>query len=284
MSVIYFNETTHPGFMLDSPHPFEYPRFDDKKDVIPTMRHFLAYVGASVESHPKILECKTADDLRAFPFEEDLCTLLNHLKIGLRRQFSQHDDLYEQLMATGEAKLVYHSTKDMLMGQTKKGARGANFLGSTLSKLREEFRAYEERRAIDPNHDMILQIVAGTLAGHRPLMYMPCHPTVIRSVFVAEKFPENIAETISGAFLETCEPLLEQHAVVYNKKKGVIIILCFSPLDSVERRAKYIRSAMDYKRSTFSSLKIEDKVKLTEPERNIAEKLKPGIDPVVIDC
>lgn len=57
----------------------------------------------------------------------------------LRAKFSQHPDLLQELLDTGDAALVEESTMDAFWGIGKKGT-GKNMLGQLLMGLRSEFR------------------------------------------------------------------------------------------------------------------------------------------------
>lgn len=59
---------------------------------------------------------------------------------ALRAKFSQHADLRELLLATGDAKLVEHTGNDAYWGDGGDGS-GKNRLGQLLMQLREELRA-----------------------------------------------------------------------------------------------------------------------------------------------
>jgi len=59
---------------------------------------------------------------------------------ALRAKFSQHADLRELLLATGDAKLVEHTGNHAYWGDGGDGS-GKNRLGQLLMQLREELRA-----------------------------------------------------------------------------------------------------------------------------------------------
>ena len=55
-------------------------------------------------------------------------------------KFSQHADLRETLLGTGEAKLVEHTENDAYWGDGGDGT-GRNMLGRTLMRVRDELRS-----------------------------------------------------------------------------------------------------------------------------------------------
>jgi len=58
---------------------------------------------------------------------------------ALHAKFTQHDELRDILLATGEAKLVEHTPRDSYWGDGGDGS-GKNMLGQLLMKLRDELR------------------------------------------------------------------------------------------------------------------------------------------------
>jgi ribA/ribD-fused uncharacterized protein len=54
-------------------------------------------------------------------------------------KFTQHDDLREILLGTGDAKFVEHAEKDRYWGDGGDGS-GQNRLGQILMRVREELR------------------------------------------------------------------------------------------------------------------------------------------------
>ena len=55
-------------------------------------------------------------------------------------KFTQHDDLREILLSTGDAEIVEHTTNDRYWGDGGDG-RGQNRLGKILMRVREELRS-----------------------------------------------------------------------------------------------------------------------------------------------
>jgi hypothetical protein len=59
------------------------------------------------------------------------------MRIALRAKFTQHAELRDQLLATGSAMIVEHTSNDAYWGDGGDG-RGRNMLGHLLMQLREE--------------------------------------------------------------------------------------------------------------------------------------------------
>ncbi len=66
----------------------------------------------------------------------------NVMRDAVMAKFTQHDDLREMLLATGEAKLVEHTTNDDYWGDGGDGS-GKNMLGRILMEVREKLRKEE---------------------------------------------------------------------------------------------------------------------------------------------
>jgi ribA/ribD-fused uncharacterized protein len=62
---------------------------------------------------------------------------------AVRAKFTQHDDLKEILLGTGDAKLVEHTEWDSYWGDGGDGS-GKNRLGHILMQVREELRRQGE--------------------------------------------------------------------------------------------------------------------------------------------
>lgn len=63
----------------------------------------------------------------------------NIMREAVRAKFTQHDDLREILLGTGEAKLVEHTANDSYWADGGDGS-GRNKLGIILMEVREELR------------------------------------------------------------------------------------------------------------------------------------------------
>jgi ribA/ribD-fused uncharacterized protein len=59
------------------------------------------------------------------------------MREALRAKFTQHDDLREQLLSTGDAEIVEHTENDEFWGDGGDGS-GTNMLGRLLMELRDE--------------------------------------------------------------------------------------------------------------------------------------------------
>ena len=64
----------------------------------------------------------------------------------VRAKFTQHEDLREVLLSTGDSKLVEHTVNDSYWGDGGDGS-GKNMLGIVLMRIREELRSGAEQKA-----------------------------------------------------------------------------------------------------------------------------------------
>jgi ribA/ribD-fused uncharacterized protein len=75
------------------------------------------------------------------------------MRQAVRAKFSQHEQLRELLLSTGEAKIAEHTENDNYWGDGGDGS-GKNMLGRILMQLREEWRAERgSEPGAKPNHD-----------------------------------------------------------------------------------------------------------------------------------
>src|SRR5207244_1111272 len=80
---------------------------------------------------------RTSEDLRSDWSESRDSVMLKALRI----KFTQHEDLKELLLNTGNAELVENSPKDNYWGNAvKNGVEGENRLGLLLMQVRSELR------------------------------------------------------------------------------------------------------------------------------------------------
>ena len=62
------------------------------------------------------------------------------MRAAVRAKFTQHEDLRETLLGTGDAQLIEHTTNDAYWGDGGDGS-GRNMLGQILMEVRAELRA-----------------------------------------------------------------------------------------------------------------------------------------------
>jgi ribA/ribD-fused uncharacterized protein len=78
---------------------------------------------------------------RKLPLRRDWESVKDQVMLeAVRAKFTQHEDLKAILLATGDAKLVEHTTNDSYWGDGGDGS-GKNRLGQILMRVREELRA-----------------------------------------------------------------------------------------------------------------------------------------------
>jgi hypothetical protein len=65
--------------------------------------------------------------------------------VGLEAKFAQHPQLKDHLLATGNARLRFHSRSDNVFGDGGDAGHGRNVLGTTLESLRRQFRSAKEQ-------------------------------------------------------------------------------------------------------------------------------------------
>lgn len=76
-------------------------------------------------------------------------TKFDRMRNVLRAKFTQHEDLKEILLSTGDARLVEVGRTDNLVNRTwgEVNGKGSNMLGVLLMEVREEIRGQVERRS-----------------------------------------------------------------------------------------------------------------------------------------
>ncbi|KAJ3888024.1 hypothetical protein F5879DRAFT_970177 [Lentinula edodes] len=144
--LFYHKHHPHYGFTNFSPHPVIY-----KGKRYPTSEHL--FQSFKFHGHrPLIAEhIRTCGERPSIAFSEarrfqsevrpDWKKInVEKMDVALYHKFTQHPDLMNELLATGNAELVEDSDKDAFWGI---GAdhRGRNELGKALERLREQFRA-----------------------------------------------------------------------------------------------------------------------------------------------
>ncbi|KAJ4498804.1 hypothetical protein C8R41DRAFT_816494 [Lentinula lateritia] len=144
--LFYHKHHPHYGFTNFSPHPVIY-----KGKRYPSSEHL--FQSFKFHGHrPLIAEhIRTCGERPSIAFSEarrfqsevrpDWKKInVEKMDVALYHKFTQHPDLMNELLATGNAELVEDSDKDAFWGI---GAdhRGRNELGKALERLREQFRA-----------------------------------------------------------------------------------------------------------------------------------------------
>jgi N-glycosidase YbiA len=117
-----------------SEHYFQAQKFDD-----PTIQ-------ARIRATPSPMAAATLGRDRSFSLRPDWEQVKDQVMYeALRAKFTQHPELRAQLLGTGDATLVEHTTNDAYWGDGGDG-RGRNMLGTLLMRLRDELRRLEAER------------------------------------------------------------------------------------------------------------------------------------------
>jgi ribA/ribD-fused uncharacterized protein len=113
--------------------------------------YFQAQKFAGTEHEEAVRVCKTAREAanmgrsRKLPLRKDWEAAKDAVMLeALRAKFTQHDDLLETLLGTGDAVLVEHTVRDAYWGDGGDGS-GKNRLGRLLMQVREELAASQRR-------------------------------------------------------------------------------------------------------------------------------------------
>lgn len=116
--------------------------------VWPTMEHYFqaqkfagtAYEGAILHAASPTIAARLGRS-REHPLRADWEAVKDAIMLdALRAKFSQHAELRELLLSTGEVQLVEHTTNDRYWADGGDGS-GKNMLGVLLMRLRDELRA-----------------------------------------------------------------------------------------------------------------------------------------------
>jgi ribA/ribD-fused uncharacterized protein len=114
----------------------------------PTSEHyFQAQKFAGTEHEEEVRKCETAREAanmgrsRKLPLRRDWERVKEQIMLEVvRAKFTQHDDLKQVLLVTGDATLVEHTANDSYWGDGGDGS-GKNRLGRILMQVRDELRA-----------------------------------------------------------------------------------------------------------------------------------------------
>ncbi len=144
MDTIYFYRTQDSyGFLSN----FAAARIDINGRMWPTSEHFFQaqkFADSSIQERIRNakspMEAATLGRNRAFPLRSDWEAVKDEVMYeALRAKFTQHAHLRSQLLATGDAQLVEHTTNDRYWADGGDGS-GKNMLGILLMRLRTELR------------------------------------------------------------------------------------------------------------------------------------------------
>jgi ribA/ribD-fused uncharacterized protein len=111
-----------------SEHYFQAQKFED-----PTVREAIRRVKSPMEA------ARTGRDRKHRLRRDWDSARVGIMREALRAKFTQHEDVRELLLSTGDATIVEHTERDDYWGEGGDGS-GANMLGRLLMELREELR------------------------------------------------------------------------------------------------------------------------------------------------
>lgn len=144
-NVVHFYRVGEPyGFLSNfSAHPIE---IDGRRWA--TSEHYFQaqkFAGTGLEEHIRNLghprEAATTGRRSDHPLREDWESVRDAVMMtALRAKFSQHAELREALLATGDAELVEHTANDRYWADGGDGS-GLNRLGELLMRVRSEIRS-----------------------------------------------------------------------------------------------------------------------------------------------
>ncbi|KAG7089293.1 hypothetical protein E1B28_010991 [Marasmius oreades] len=144
--LFYHKHNPHYGFTNFSPHPVfyqgkRYPtsehlfqsfKFEHKPALVEHIRAF-SERPSDAFSEARRLQSEVRSDWRDVNIEK--------MDIALQLKFTQHPDLKQELLTTGNAELVEDSDKDAFWGIGHDGS-GRNELGKALERLRSQLRGH----------------------------------------------------------------------------------------------------------------------------------------------
>lgn len=89
------------------------------------------------------MDAKILGNARTFPLRADWNAVKDEVMYeAVRAKFTQHADIRETLLGTGDAELIEDAKNDAYWGGGADGT-GRNQLGKTLMRVREELREYK---------------------------------------------------------------------------------------------------------------------------------------------
>lgn len=111
-----------------SEHYFQAQKFDDRQ------------IQEDIRRQKRPMDAARMGRDRNFPLRRNWESIkLDVMRDAVHAKFSQHHDIREVLLATGDAKLVEHTTNDAFWGDGGDGS-GQNWLGRILMEVRDELR------------------------------------------------------------------------------------------------------------------------------------------------
>lgn len=130
-----------------SPHPIRM-----KGEVWPTSEHYFQaqkFAGTEHEEEIRLLKspmiaARMGRD-RKRPLRPDWESVKDEIMFeAVRAKFAQYEELRKILLATGDAEIIEHTSKDNYWGDGGDGS-GRNMLGKTLMLVREELRKGDKK-------------------------------------------------------------------------------------------------------------------------------------------
>jgi N-glycosidase YbiA len=142
-------------YHLNKPYGFfsnfaPYPICLKEKIWLTTEHYFQAQKFANTFHEEEIRLAPTPRDAaemgrdRGRPLRKDWNAIKNEvMREALYAKFSQHPDLSQKLLATGDLKLIEHTQNDRYWGDGGDGS-GVNMLGKLLMEVREQIRLLQQ--------------------------------------------------------------------------------------------------------------------------------------------